>query len=118
MVFRCKCTKIPDHVGINGGIGIIFLFLYTPSVLSGRESIRLNSMMSIQELEDFFHTHPVSEGTMLNAATIISDPAKYLEINLDVVRQWSLDLNKCPSYWHLCQLVAVISAMERPAGTQ
>lgn len=65
--------------------------------------------MTVQELEDFFQTHQVREGTMLNVATTITDPRKYLDINLAVVRGWTQDLNKCPSYWHLCQLAAVIS---------
>lgn len=65
--------------------------------------------MTIQELEDFFANHSVPVNTMLNKATRISDPKKYLEVNLDVVRTWDKDLNKCPSYWHLCELVDVLS---------
>lgn len=68
--------------------------------------------MSIQELEDFFRMHPVPKGTMLNAATVITEPDKYVEVNLDVIRAWPHDLNKCPSYWHLCQLAAIISGNE------
>lgn len=82
------------------------------------DKVLLNSMMSIQELEDFFLTHTVPEGTMLNAATIITDPDKYLEVNLDVIREWPRDLNKCPSYWHLCQLATIISGTQSPDGTQ
>lgn len=55
---------------------------------------------------------------MLNAATVITDPDKFLEVNLDVVREWPRDLNKCPSYWHLCQLAALLSDTERPADEQ
>ncbi|MEC3879626.1 DUF6965 family protein [Parapedobacter sp. 10938] len=72
-------------------------------------------MMSIQELEDFFRTHPVPAGTMLNAANVITEPDKFLEVNLGVVRAWPRDLNKCPSYWHLCQLAAIIAGNERIA---
>lgn len=72
--------------------------------------------MSVQELEDFFRTHQIPVGTKLNEATVIAEPGKYLEINLDVVREWTRDLNKCPSYWHLCQLAAVISDTQRPDG--
>ncbi|HWK56193.1 MAG TPA: hypothetical protein VNQ80_02575 [Parapedobacter sp.] len=75
-------------------------------------------MKSVQELEDFFRMHPVPEGTMLNAATVITEPDKYLEVNLDVVRNWTRDLNKCPSYWHLCQLAAIISGTEQAEGTR
>ena len=70
--------------------------------------------MSIQELEDFFQNHPVPPGTMLNAATTISDPEKYLAVNLDVIKEWPRDLNKCPSYWHLCQLAAIVSDGKKP----
>lgn len=74
--------------------------------------------MSIQELEDFFHTHPVPQGTMLNSATIITEPDKYVAVNLDVIREWPRDLNKCPSYWHLCQLAAIISGTEKAEAAQ
>lgn len=74
--------------------------------------------MTIQELAEFFRTHAVPKGTMLNAATVITDPDKFLEVNLDVVREWPRDLNKCPSYWHLCQLAALLSDTERPADEQ
>ena len=72
--------------------------------------------MSIQELDDFFHANPVSPGTKLNAATVIVDPDKFLAVNLDVIRAWPRDLNKCPSYWHLCQLAAIISDYGKSAG--
>lgn len=65
--------------------------------------------MSIQELEDFFNTHTVPPGTKLNEASIIDDPVKYLEVNISVLKGWPGDLTKCPSYWHLCDLVAVVS---------
>ena len=65
--------------------------------------------MTIAELEDFFDKNPIPAGTKLNAATTITDPHKYLEVNLAVIREWPQDLNKCPSYWHLCQLAAVVS---------
>lgn len=73
--------------------------------------------MSIQELEDFFRMHPIPEGTVLNAATVIAEPVKYLEVNLNVLREWPRDLEKCPSYWHLCQLADIISVTEKAAGT-
>jgi hypothetical protein len=65
--------------------------------------------MSIQELEEFFQNHTVPSGTKLNKATVIGDTKKYLEVNLNVLKSWPGDLNKCPSYWHLCDLVAIIS---------
>ena len=74
--------------------------------------------MSIQELEDFFRTHPVPEGTMLNAATVITEPDKYVTVNLDAIREWPRDLNKCPNYWHLCQLAAIISGTEKTEPTE
>ncbi|MGV3763784.1 DUF6965 family protein [Parapedobacter sp.] len=73
-------------------------------------------MMSIQELEDFFHTHPVPEGTKLNAATVLADPDKFLSVNFDVIRQWPRDLNKCPSYWHLCQLATIMAGNGNSEG--
>ena len=74
--------------------------------------------MSIQELEDFFRTHSVPQGTKLNAATTITEPDKYVKVNLDVVREWTQDLNKCPSYWHLCQLAAILSGADKPEMDQ
>jgi len=65
--------------------------------------------MTIQELEDFFRTHPVSTNTQLNTATTLGNPQKFLDVNLAVIREWDRDLEKCPSYWHLCELVHVIS---------
>ena len=65
--------------------------------------------MTIQELEEFFATHPVPLGTKQNAATTIVDAAKFLEVNFAVVKAWSGDIGKCPSYWHLCKLAQVLS---------
>ncbi len=65
--------------------------------------------MTIEQLEEFFDTHPVPPDTMLNPATRIEDPKKFLEVNFDVVREWKGDPNKCPSYWHLCDLVGVVN---------
>lgn len=64
--------------------------------------------MTIEQLADFFNTHPVPPGTMLNAATTIEDPQKFLSVNFDMAKEWKGDVNKCPSYWHLCDLVKVI----------
>ena len=65
--------------------------------------------MTIQELEEFFATHPVPPGTKQNAATTIVDAEKFLEVNLAVVKAWPKDVDKCPSYWHLCELAKVVS---------
>ncbi|GGG95957.1 hypothetical protein GCM10007415_33990 [Parapedobacter pyrenivorans] len=65
--------------------------------------------MTIQELEEFFAAHPVPPGTKQNAATTIVDAEKFLEVNLAVVKAWPKDIDKCPSYWHLCELAKVLS---------
>lgn len=69
--------------------------------------------MTIQELEDFFAAHEVPPNTMLNKAATIIDPKKFLEVNLNVIKAWKGDLNKCPSYWHLCELANVIDLAKR-----
>ncbi|PPL02086.1 DUF6965 family protein [Parapedobacter indicus] len=74
--------------------------------------------MTIQELEDFFRTHPVPTNTQLNAAATIGNPQKFLEVNLAVVREWDRDLDKCPSYWHLCELANVISGETGPTDNE
>lgn len=65
--------------------------------------------MTIQELEDFFATHPVPSGTKQNSATTIVDAKKFLEVNFAVAKAWPKDIDKCPSYWHLCELAQVLS---------
>lgn len=95
-----------------------FVFLSLPETCTPSLAINIIIIMTIQELEDFFRTHPVPKGTMLNVSTIITEPEKFLEVNLDVVREWPRELNKCPSYWHLCHLAAVISDTGIPAGEQ
>lgn len=69
--------------------------------------------MTIQEIQEFFSQHEVPAGTQLYPGTKIEDPRLFLEVNIDVIKEWKGDLNKCPSYWHLCDLVKVIEAQHQ-----
>ncbi|MGV3760945.1 DUF6965 family protein [Parapedobacter sp.] len=64
--------------------------------------------MAIEALKTFFANHPIPENTMFNATMKIADPRLFLETNLNVVDEWKGNLDKCPSYWHLCDLVKVL----------
>ncbi len=66
-------------------------------------------MMTLDELELYFNSHSVAEGTFLNKATKIVDPAQFLRVNFDNARHWKGDISKCPNYWHLCELQQQLS---------
>jgi len=76
--------------------------------------------MTIEELKTFFANHPVPKNTMLNAATKILDPVAFLGANFGTIESWKGNLDNCPGYWHLCDLVRVLelSQPKTPNGDE
>jgi len=75
-------------------------------------------VMTVQELEEFFKNNPIPKNTQLNPAMLIVDPDRFIEVNMGVIRVWKQDLEKCPSYWHLCELIRVMSGSDDTPATQ
>lgn len=65
--------------------------------------------MTIQELEEFFQNTEVPKNTMLNQATKITDPEVFITTNIPRLKTWKGDVEQCPSYWHLMELVKVLA---------
>ncbi|MGK6349655.1 DUF6965 family protein [Parapedobacter sp. DT-150] len=49
--------------------------------------------------------------------TSILNPDKFIGVNLAVAREWDRDLDKCPSYWHLCELARILQEAETASST-
>lgn len=64
--------------------------------------------MTISELEDFFGSIELPKTVSLNKAVRINDTKQFLEVNFLRLKGFNGDLERNPSYWHLCELKEVL----------
>lgn len=65
--------------------------------------------MSIQELESFFQTTEYPKSLKLNKSATLNNTDTFIDTCLTRIKEWNGDLEKCPDYWHIMELVEFLN---------
>lgn len=61
--------------------------------------------MSIQELESFFKTTEYPQSLQLSKSAKLNNTDTFIDTCMTRIKEWKGDLDKCPDYWHIMELV-------------